>query len=423
MKKREKGAIIIEGTLILPFFMFAIITVLSIVNICFAQAKIGTALNETAKEISQYSYLYGLTGLDKKQAQLYSEGAEARAHVDQIAGGVSELFSSASSIGNTVSSSYSDPSKYGDAYNSISGSIETGKGSISSISEASKALASDPTGIMKMFANEGLEKAKSFITSQMVPVFMEKHLLRKSTDNSAAFLSYLGVVPDKGSALPGLDFGDSVLFTNGSNEIKLIVKYDIQVWRLLGIDVKLSFVQCAVTKAWFEGGGASAVSGTSDVADDSGNGSSSDNNISGNDGIVSGGTSSETEEDASKESSKSAAQYAKESTHNSSSNMVILGKYNNSYRGQSYIDTAIEYEATYFNMTDYDEVATEKGNDFMWSINEAFLKEQSSKGKTFYLTDDPDTAAGTYAKEVKWLKDNGYKFEYSEVTGFWKAVK
>ena len=53
MKKKENGAIIVEATLVLPFFMFAIITVLSIVNISFAQAKIGTALNETAKEISQ----------------------------------------------------------------------------------------------------------------------------------------------------------------------------------------------------------------------------------------------------------------------------------------------------------------------------------------------------------------------------------
>lgn len=418
MKKRERGAIIIEGTLILPFFMFAIITVLSIVNICFAQAKIGTALNETAKEISQYSYLYGLTGLDKKQAQLYNDGAAARANVDKISGGVGELFSSAASMGDAVSGSYSDPTKYGDAYNTISGEIEASKGSISNISQATKDLASDPAGIMKMIANEGIEKAKSFIAKYMVPVFMEKHLLRKSSDNSAAFLAYMGIIPDKGDVLPGLDFGDSVLFTNGSNEIKLIVKYDVRVWRLLGIDVKLSFVQCAATKAWFEGAGPNnpIVEGSSDSSGDGGD-------VSGNDGIVSGDGSSESEDEGSNNSVKSASQYAKESTHNDSSDMVILGKYNNSELGQSYIDTAIEYEATYFNMSNYDEVAAENDDDFMWSINEAFLSDQLSRGKNFYLTDNPNTATGAYAKEVKWLKDHGYRFEYNSVNGLWKAVK
>lgn len=417
MKKRERGAIIIEGTIILPFFMFGIITILSIVNISFAQAKIGTALNETAREISQYSYLYGLTGLDKKQTQLYEDGEAARQNVDKIAGGVGELFSSASSIGNTVSTSYSDPLDYENAYNSIAGEIDNSKENITNITEGAKALASDPTSVMKMFANEGIEKAKSFITAQMLPIFMEKHLIRKSTDSSAAFLAHLGVIPKKGGVLPGLDFGDSVLFTNGSNEIKLIVKYDIQVWRLLGIDVKLSFVQCAVTKAWFEGGGSGVVG--DDNTDESVEQNGTNNSGAGeeNEGIVSGDNSS------SQGNEKSAAYYAELSTHNASSNKVILGKYDNSYRGQSYIDTAVDYEATYFNMYNYDQVASETSPEFMWSINEAFLNEQAAQGKTFYLTDDPDTATGSFAKEVKWLKDRGYKFEHSAGTDLWKAVK
>ena len=37
MKKNENGAIIVEASIMLPLFMFAIITVLSIVNICYAQ--------------------------------------------------------------------------------------------------------------------------------------------------------------------------------------------------------------------------------------------------------------------------------------------------------------------------------------------------------------------------------------------------
>ena len=60
----ENGVVFIEATIALTAFMFFVVTLLSIVNVCYAQAKIGTALNETAKELSEYSYLYAVTGLN-----------------------------------------------------------------------------------------------------------------------------------------------------------------------------------------------------------------------------------------------------------------------------------------------------------------------------------------------------------------------
>lgn len=41
----EHGAVIIEATLSLSFFMFAIFTLLSVVSICYAQARINTAVD------------------------------------------------------------------------------------------------------------------------------------------------------------------------------------------------------------------------------------------------------------------------------------------------------------------------------------------------------------------------------------------
>lgn len=418
MKKRENGAIIIEATIILPFFMFAIITVLSIVNICFAQAKIGVAINETAKEISQYSYLYGLTGLNKKQAGLYAEGENARASVDQIAGGVGDLFSSATSIGDTVISSASDPTKYGDAYDSITSNMESGQDAVSNITGAAEDLATDPTSLMKMIANEGIEVAKSYITSKMVPVFVKKHIVRSDGDSCEAFLKYLGVVPKNGSYLKGLDFGDSVVFINGSSEIKIIVKYEIQIIQLLGIDVKIPFVQCAATKAWFSNDASNVVKQESSDGT-SGSGGSENTTVSDKDSIVSG--ENKDEDTASK--LKTAQEYARLSTKNASSKQVVLGKFSNSEIGRSYIDEAIRLEATYFDMDNYDEVDSASNTDFMWEINKSFLETQNSQGKQFLLTDNPDTATGSYAKEVNWLKQQGFNFEYSSGMGLWKAVK
>ncbi|MBR5233172.1 MAG: hypothetical protein IKW03_03075 [Clostridia bacterium] len=422
MKRNENGAIIIEATIILPFFMFAIITVLSIVNICFAQAKIGVAINETAKELSQYSYIYGLTGLNDKQAGLYAEGENARAGIDQMAGGVSTLFSSAASIGNSVSSSASDPSQYGAAYDSIKSDIEAAKGGYSDITGGFDSVVSDPTSLLKMLANEGIETVKSYLVSKVVPVFAKKHLLRSEGDNCEAFLKYLGVVPKNGSYLKGLDFGDSVLFLNGTNEIKIIVKYEIKVMQLLNIDIRIPFTQCAATKAWF----AETLKVDKPAGGDGAGGSSGgaeSTTVSDKDGIANGEDGGAASEETTKSQLKSASEYARLSTKNASSDSVVLGKYNNSEIGHSYIDEAIRIEATYFDMDNYDEVAAQSNSDFMWDINKSFLETQHSQGKTFYLTDNPSTATGSYAKEVNWLKQKGYTFEYNSSNGLWKAVK
>ena len=72
--REERGSVTIEATISLSAFMFAIVTILTIVNICIVQAKMSYAINATAKEISQYSYLYSLTGLNDSQKNLYEKG-------------------------------------------------------------------------------------------------------------------------------------------------------------------------------------------------------------------------------------------------------------------------------------------------------------------------------------------------------------
>lgn len=421
MKRKENGAIIVEATLVLPFFMFAIITVLSIVNISFAQAKIGTALNETAKEISQYSYLYGLTGLNSKQAGLYGKGENARASIDEVANGVGQIFSSASSIGGTVSSSYSDPSKYSGAADTIKSDIESAKQGFSGISSGAKALASDPMAILYMLGNEAVELVKSYIVEIIAPVFMEKHLIRSSEDSAESFLRYLGVVPSGESYMDGLDFGQSVVFLNGSEEIKLVVKYEIQVWKFFGMDIKLPFTQCAATKAWFTTNAPNVAPEAEDTS--KGTGSSESETPGSQDGIVNGEKDENSTGGSEENQIKTAKEYAKSATRNPDSTQVVLGKYNSDFNDASYIEMAIMYEATYFDMDDYDEVASKTDPSFMWSINEQFLKDQAAQGKQFILVDDPYSATGAYGNEVAWLQNHGYTFEFEPGISAWKAVK
>lgn len=73
---KENGAIILEASISLTAFMLFIVTILTIINVCTIQARMSYDINATAKEISQYSYLYSLTGLNDTQSKIYSKGEE-----------------------------------------------------------------------------------------------------------------------------------------------------------------------------------------------------------------------------------------------------------------------------------------------------------------------------------------------------------
>ncbi|HIZ55574.1 MAG TPA: hypothetical protein H9671_05130, partial [Firmicutes bacterium] len=89
-KKREKerGAIVVEATISLSMFIFMIYTLLSVVSICFIQAKMSTSLDSAAKEISQYTYLLYETGIMDYQDELTGKGAE---NGKSVADGLSSL--------------------------------------------------------------------------------------------------------------------------------------------------------------------------------------------------------------------------------------------------------------------------------------------------------------------------------------------
>jgi len=74
--RKENGSVSIEATISLTAFMFLFITIYSLITVCRAQSKIAVAVNSVAKELSQYSYLYGLTGLNETQEKISKDNKE-----------------------------------------------------------------------------------------------------------------------------------------------------------------------------------------------------------------------------------------------------------------------------------------------------------------------------------------------------------
>lgn len=243
---RERGAIVVEATLSLTAFVFVIFTILTIVNIFYIQAKMSIALNSAAKEISQYSYLYYKLGVNKVEAKL-TEGTERhRATAEQTIDGIGTFLNSMSEAENNFNSRNFDD---------LILDIEKGVTSVTSlVSMYAEELKDDPKGFIigmgKMAGDQIGREMKAFLGQVLAKAFMEKNLKAYKGDDPDRFLRRYRVV----DGLDGLDFNYSALMANGtSDQIQLVVTYDVEVIKLLNIDFTFTFRQCAKTTAWGNG--------------------------------------------------------------------------------------------------------------------------------------------------------------------------
>lgn len=209
-KNRERGAIVAEATIALTAFVFAIYTVLSIVDICYVQAKMGIALNSAAKEMSQYAYLYETFNLSE-----YMSGTGGKS---------SEMMDSFSEVLNKIS-----------------------KGTSNFSSDISSMFAQ---GAGKAEDDSAAEYIKNGVGMALAKQCVKKNLVSYEGDTPEAFLKRCRV---KGG-LSGLNFLNTTFLTDeDQSEISIIVSYKVEVVRLLDFDYTFNFIQRADTKAWGKG--------------------------------------------------------------------------------------------------------------------------------------------------------------------------
>lgn len=246
-KSSERGAVIVEATISLTTFIFAIFTLLSIVNICYIQARVNTALNSAAKEISQYTYFYYKFGLDKLQG-IWSEGLDDEAALAKgTINGVGTLVDSLSDAKSSVET--------GD-FEGLYKAIDSGYTNTESlVTQYADRLADDPKGLIvgmgQMLLNEGMDQLKSKVMCEVLgKAFIKKNLMAYPGDDPDNFLKRYKVV----GGMDGLDFEYSVFLKDGtSNLIQLVVTYDVRIIQLLNIDFDFTFRHCVKTTAWGRG--------------------------------------------------------------------------------------------------------------------------------------------------------------------------
>lgn len=249
--RRDLGSVTVEATIALTIFIFAFLGVSSLSSLARAESKVQYALNQSAKELSQYMYVFYRAGLYEKS----NAGNEEIKKVD-------DLIKATGDFSNMIKTASTDVSNAGDLFNKedvageIKDTISTVKDDANGIVEKGKALgekykavADNPTAVLNGIYDVIKESAGSTIRSKIVApivgnVLMPKYL--ESNNHTAdEYLESVGVE----NGMRGLNFALSSIMEDGRT-INLTVVYTVKYNIPLVGEKDFVIKQTASTAAW-----------------------------------------------------------------------------------------------------------------------------------------------------------------------------
>lgn len=267
-KTRSKGSITVEASIALVAFIFFMISIISLINICRVQTKVGNALHLAALDISHYSYLYEVTGLYDMDVAIQKAGdgasetlAEKAKKADALVANTETLLSILESDKETAQNIVNgqvDPTEgieqIQDAMGDAQLTLQEMNANFNQVAEEARGIAENPILFVKTLAQcgigEGFNQLKNYMAGALAKALIQDHIEAEGTIADAdAYLEELGIV----DGLDGMHFGASQIYTGDDHaDINLVVMYEVKVFPLLS-DSTMSFAQSASTRAWLMG--------------------------------------------------------------------------------------------------------------------------------------------------------------------------
>ena len=243
--KSERGSFTIEAILSLSIFMFAFVTIVSLATIAKVESTTQYAIDQVAKEISQYYYIAERVGI----ANTDSSG------VDEIDGAVQAIFDFTDKS-STVASNYSsttatDLGSMLDTFSSIGHDVNEITAATENVYNSFGPIFEDPKGIVSSLATMMVKQVGNELITKIIAQPLCKALVPKyitSNGDADAILEKMGVV----DGLDGLDFRMSS-FLSDQRSINVVVVYQIKVNGFGIFDDTLVIKQTASTAAWVTG--------------------------------------------------------------------------------------------------------------------------------------------------------------------------
>lgn len=224
-KERQKGSITVEASLFIPMFLFAFMSIYSLVFFVRAQLVIQYAADQAAKEVAQYSYILEKTGILDSYQNLGQEASDFSQEMEKIKENLSELDSAAQKIA------------------AGQGTVQAGQGiydTVENYARNPEEFINGALGSIKISAWDGLS---SYMVGTVAESCVVQQLATASgMEDVEAYLKSLGV--------SGLSYKNSSWCRNGSNDIKIVVDYDVKShFPFFDLPSK-HYRVCASTRVW-----------------------------------------------------------------------------------------------------------------------------------------------------------------------------
>lgn len=261
----QRGSATIEAVIGFTAFLFAIFTILGLVNFCRAQMLVSSAVDTAAKEMSQYAYFYQMSGLQKFEGKLDDNASVGKNNINEIIGTVDTLYSSINgavdqtiqektNVENMLAAGDADLQTFENAITSIENSAEGVMQGITGVGNALKDVGNDPLLYMRslvaLIGSEGMEAAKRAVAVPLARSFVSKHF-GEDTDAANAKLESLGIE----GGLDSMNFNLSNIFSDDKHQdIEITVIYRVKLFQVFDwVILEANVSKVASCRAWLGG--------------------------------------------------------------------------------------------------------------------------------------------------------------------------
>ncbi|GEM_PF-1174688 len=260
MLKENKGSLTVEASLALIVFIFAFLSILYLCKFARAQIVLQHAVNQIAKEISQYSYLTNKLGLKNDKTKSEKMIKDTDKIISEASNLISLINSEKNELENIIDENkdyeindYYDAikiyKKYDDTGNKIKDSYTKIDSNINAFIGNAKEYLKDPKVLLNGFVEIAKDEIADFAVSKYIAAPLSTILIQKYLPSGQAsadeYLLKLGV--DRG--IEGLNFDTSTIFKNGS-DIDITLMYNMSLKLPLFPERTLCFRVNASTLGW-----------------------------------------------------------------------------------------------------------------------------------------------------------------------------
>lgn len=230
--RKENGSITVEAALFIPMFLFAFMCIFSLISCVRAQVLIQYSVDQAAKEVAEYSYILEKTGVLDAYKGLNTKSEKFEKEMQDIKSNLEVIEDTAQSISNgqgTVQN-VADAGNAGKAaYDQIAGYIKNPKEFVN--------------GVLDYVKNGTWNKLAGYMTGVVAKSCVKQQLSVASGGQDAdEYLEELGV--------SNMKFSKSSWCSGGTNDIKIVVDYDIKTdFPFFDLGTR-HYRVCASTRVW-----------------------------------------------------------------------------------------------------------------------------------------------------------------------------